>query len=164
MYVPYLPTGMRRTGFLTYFERLRNTDSDFSRMEQTPQVERRYNLSEIIAILKNTPVSGPEHDSPSPSSHSSTSSSSDTSSSPPAPTCVRLKRRYCTWCGRAGHAKDGCTDLTTAFKMGVIRARRGKICLINGGKIPWPHGEKCLKDWVLRHGRSGNLEEYRRLR
>lgn len=140
-----------------------NMNSDFLRMEQAPLVERRYNISEIIAILGNTPVSSPNHGSPDPSSYSPIFSSSDTSSShPPVPTSARLKRRYCTWCGRGGHAKDGCSDLTAALKMGVIRTRRGKICLIDGGKIPWPHGEKCLKDWVLRHGRSENLEEYRR--
>lgn len=125
-------------------------------MEQ-PLVEERYSLSEIIAILKNTPAPDLVDDSPCPSSRSS-----DTSLSPATLTTnVRLKRRYCTWCGRGGHAKDNCTDLTAAFKMGVIRTRRGKIFLIDGGKIPWPHGEKCLKDWVLRHGRSESLKEYR---
>lgn len=125
-------------------------------MEQ-PLVEGRYSLSEIIAILKNTPAPDLINDPPCPSSRSY-----DTSLSPPILTKnVRLKRQYCTWCGRSGHAKYNCTDLTAAFKMGVIRTRRGKIYLIDGGKIPWPHGEKCLKDWVLRHGRSESLKEYR---
>lgn len=146
-------------------EHLRDINSHSSRMEKTPLVERRYNINEIIAILKNTPTSNLSHDPPHPSNYSAISSPPDTPSSrPPVPTGARLKRRYCTWCGRAGHAKDGCSNLTAAFKMGVIRTRRGKICLIDGGKIPWPHGEKCLKDWVLRHGRSENLEEYRQLR
>lgn len=129
---------------------------------ENPLTNRRYNLSEIIAILKNTPVSDPTHSSSSPSSCSSTPPLPDTPPiASPIPTAyVCRKRRYCTWCGRSGHAKDNCTDLTVAFKMGIIRTRRGKICLIDGGKIPWPHGEKCLRDWVLRHGRSESLKEY----
>lgn len=137
--------------------------SSFLKMEQAP-LERRYNLNEIIAILGDTPVLSPTQSSPSISNCPPISSPSNDSSGPPLPaTYTRQKRQYCTWCGRGGHEKTDCTDLTVAFKLRVIRTRRGKICLIDGGKIPWPHGEKCLKDWVLKHGKSDGLEEYRRV-
>lgn len=127
-------------------------------------LERQYTLGEILTILENTPATTHSQD-PSTSSRSSISSASDEPSGRTVfPECARQKRNYCTWCGRGGHAKNDCIDLTVAFKLGVIRTRRGKICLINGGKIPWPHGEKCLKDWVLRNGRSESIEIYRRAR
>lgn len=115
---------------------------------------RIYTLPEILSILTTIP-------SPNiPSAPSSTPSSVPSPTS--SPTTPPKKRHYCTWCGLPGHRKATCTDLTAAFKLGVIRTRRGKICLVDGGKIPWPHGERCLKDWVLKNARSGEVETWRR--
>jgi hypothetical protein len=115
---------------------------------------RIYTLPEILSILTTIP---------SPNISSAPSSTPSSVPSPTSsPTTPPKKRRYCTWCGLPGHRKATCTDLTAAFKLGVIRTRRGKICLVDGGKIPWPHGERCLKDWVLKNARSGEVETWRR--
>lgn len=87
-----------------------------------------------------------------PNPPSSTSSSS-LQTTPDGP------RRYCTWCGMTGHVKNKCADLTAAFQAGVVHTRRGKICLGpiggSGESIPYPHGERCLREWVAK--RTGTL-------
>lgn len=78
----------------------------------------------------------------------STADSSPESTSPQR----KVSHKHCSWCGHSGHQKQTCRDLTKAFKDGIVHARKGKICLgrpgDGGEPIPYPHGEKTLRDWV----------------
>ncbi|RPA76246.1 hypothetical protein BJ508DRAFT_331319 [Ascobolus immersus RN42] len=90
------------------------------------------------------------------SSTTATSISASLYSSPPGSTngskCKKAPHKHCTWCGHTGHQKQNCRDLTAAFRDGIVHARKGKICLGRSGEggepIPYPHGEKTLRDWV----------------
>ncbi|KAL7271599.1 hypothetical protein RUND412_005629 [Rhizina undulata] len=85
-------------------------------------------------------------------------------SSSPSPSVSSETNRHCTWCGHGGHLKHDCHDLTAAFKAEVVHTRKGKICLGPTGKggdpIPYPHGEKTLRAWVLKNAKMP-IEEYK---
>lgn len=87
------------------------------------------------------------------------SSRPSTSSASPQPTSQgKPSVKHCSWCGHSGHQKQTCRDLTKAFKDGIVHARKGKICLGRPGEggepIPYPHGEKTLRDWVWKKRES----------